>query len=303
MRQKKAGVPASVCSVLPENIDQQSREFMIEHHVAPLQGIHEALDAINNSIWYGTQRQQSLKQSITPKLIVDSRQPIYQSDEWSSKQQLNIAGLNIPASQLVSSGQAAATAQELGFPVVLKVNSSQIAHKTEMGAVIVGLTGTDQVDLAVEKIQQNFAGTEHQLAGNCFIVEKMLESPLTELMVSVRYDQQFGHALTLSSGGVLIELVADAVTLLFPLTDEEIIQGLEKLKVYRLLKGYRGKQAVDKQMLVNAIQQIGNYILKNYQQIAELEINPLFVYPEHTCIIDALVYVFDEKYLEFNCKT
>ena len=292
---KKAGVPASVCSILPENIDQQSREFMIEHHVAPLQGIHEALDAINNSFCYGARRQQSLKQSIGPRLIVDSQQPIYQSDEWSSKQQLNNAGLNIPVSQLVNSGQASVAAQELGFSVVLKVNSSQIAHKTEMGAVIVGLTSTDEVNVAVEKIQRNLAGTDHELAGDCFIVEKMLESPLAELMVSVRYDQQFGHALTLSSGGVLIELVADAVTLLLPATDEEIIQGLEKLKVYKLLNGYRGNPAADKQMLVKTIQQIGDYVLQNHQQIAELEINPLFVYPDHTCIVDVLAYVFDEK--------
>ena len=114
--------------------------------------------------------------------------------------------------------------------------------------------------------------------------------PVAELIVSVRCDPQFGLALTLGSGGFLVELLDDVVTLLLPADRVEILDALKKLKIYPLLDGYRGQSAVDMDKLCESLLAIAQFVEKSQQRIVELEINPLFVYQQETCVVDALAY-------------
>ncbi len=291
----KANIPAAVISTLPENIDIESREFMIEHGIAPLQGIHEALEAINHATWYGNKQSHGIQPLEIKPQNMPANRLTRQQDEWHSKCELKAAGLTVPEGILAKSAQVGASADKLGFPLVLKVNSNQIAHKTELGAIQTNLRDRQQVDQSLEKIMIELEHANPAIHAEKFIVEKMQPSPIAELMISVRHDAEFGHALTLSSGGIFVELFADALTLLLPATQIEIERALEQLKISKLLAGFRSRSKVDMTMLSDSIKRITDYVLENKHRIAQLEINPLFVYPDHTCAVDVLTYVFDEN--------
>ncbi len=184
---------------------------------------------------------------------------------------------------------AAGAAQELGFPVALKMNSPRIAHKTEIGAVCLGLKNVREVHKAVRTMRTDVARTNPELVTDTFLVERMVHKPLAELMVDIRTDSQFGLVMTLSSGGALIELIADAVTLILPASDVEILLALEKLKISHLLNGFRGSAAVNKHRLTETIKRLANYVKANTNRIAEIEINPLFVFADDVYVVDVLM--------------
>jgi succinyl-CoA synthetase beta subunit len=122
-----------------------------------------------------------------------------------------------------------------------------------------------------------------------FLVERMQPAPIAELMIGIRTDAQFGMVLTLAAGGTFAELMADAATLLLPATTRDIRSAIEKLKLARLLQGYRGGRAVDLDMLCRFVQGLCDYVVANRERIAELEINPLFVYEDRVMIVDVLM--------------
>ena len=288
----KARLPAAVCSTLAENIDQQTREYLVESGVAPMQGIHEALNAFKHSIWYGRQRKLSLKRNSIEFVEAMTAAANFQNDEWGSKCELKSAGFRVPPGALVNKDNASAVAEQLGFPVVLKVNSRKIAHKTELGGICLGLSSTTEVDQALEKMQNNISLIMPELEVDSFIIERMLDKPSVELMVSVRHDSQFGLVMTLSTGGILIELLADAVTLILPVADDEILNALNRLKIAPILNGFRGTQPVNIDALVASISQLAAYVQRHSDQISELEINPLFVFKEQVYIVDVLMQKF-----------
>jgi acyl-CoA synthetase (NDP forming) len=292
----KAGIPGMVCSTLSENIDQKTREFLIENHITPSQGITETLDAIAGCVWYQSQRSFVLEAVSSTFEIADCTADTVQIDEHAGKTELHAAGINVPESKLVNAAAATNAAQQLGFPVVLKLNSQHIAHKTEIGAVIIGLNDKPEVDKAMRQMQISVAksnsNSKLKLNTDNFLVEKMLSKPLAELMVNIRHDSQFGMIMTLSSGGILIELLDDAVTVILPAFEAEILRAINQLKISKMLNGYRGSQAVDKISLVNGIKSIIDYAIDNKDRIAEIEINPLFVYPNEVCAVDVLTQVY-----------
>ena len=114
--------------------------------------------------------------------------------------------------------------------------------------------------------------------------------PLAELIVTLRSDPQFGAALVLGSGGALVELVGDAVTLLLPSTADDIEKALQSLRVARLLGGFRGRPKAELSKIAAEIHTLCWAYLQDWATIAEIEINPLFVYSDHVCAVDALVH-------------
>lgn len=285
----KAGVPGAVCSTLPENIDRQTRELLIAEKVAPLQGIHEAVNAISAAAWHGRQRAFVLRNVSAELVMAGGDGAGGPADEWHSKAALQAAGLKIPRGQLTNGGNAARVARQLGFPLALKMNADKIAHKTEIGALRLWLNNATEVNAAVKKMRAEVARTAPEMDTDCFLLEKMAAPPLAELLLDIRADRQFGLALTLSAGGVWVEVLGDAVTLLLPAGEAEILAALEKLKISPLLHGFRGSAAVNRDKLAGKIKGLADYIIAN-RDIAEIEINPLFVYAEEVCAVDAVVW-------------
>ena len=285
-------IPAAICSTLPENLDRQTREHFVSRGIAPMQGINETLDAVAAAVRWGGMHEKISRRTperlaTSDMIYVESRQAV---DEAMTKSWLKDAGLTIPESILCSAQAAPAAAQRLGFPVVLKVVHKDLLHKSDAGAVQLGLASKQSVEKAVDQMCLTVSKKLPDTKEYQFLVERNIAQPIVELIVSVRRDPQFGLALTLGSGGVLVELFDDVVTLLLPADRVEIVDALKKLKIYPLLCGYRQQTAVDIEKLCESVWKIAQFVEKSNQNIVELEINPLFVYEQGTCVVDALAY-------------
>ncbi len=283
-----AGIPGAVCSVLPENMDAEVGRFLVGHGVAPMQGLRETLDAVASAAWLAERRAQivgtpSFSPSVRP---VTAREVV---DEAQGKAVLQEAGVSVPDGIVCCGEDAANAAQNLGFPVALKMIGPGLLHKTELGAVVLNLLSEEEVGSAAMQMAQAVAAADPDAVTDTFLVERMQPSPLAELLVSIRNDPQFGTAMTLASGGTLVELIGDAATLLLPAADCEISAALAQLRVSRLLDGFRGAPKADHGKLVSGLQQLAHLASRAAANICEIEINPLYVYQDHVCAVDVLL--------------
>jgi acyl-CoA synthetase (NDP forming) len=286
-----ANVPAAVCSTLPENIDRDTREMLIAHAVAPMQGIRETLDAIAGAVWYGRRRQQLQGDRFRPAAVATKGGSGIVVDEWKAKTRLRSAGVHTPEGCVASGEDAPAAAAALGFPVALKMLSERLPHKTEAGAVALGLSSEADVRAALERMREHVRRHDAAALTERFLVEKMIDAPVAELLVNLRADPQFGFAMTLASGGVLTELVADAVTILLPAGKIEFEQALARLKLAQLLCGFRGRPTVDRAVIIEALSLLADHVCLHADDLMEVEINPLFVLPDRVCAIDVFMRV------------
>lgn len=288
---RAAGLPAAVCSTLPENIDRETREMLVAHGVAPLQGIREALDAIAGAVWYGRWRKRASAPVPAPVPVPLPPGPVRAIDERQAKERLRTAGMPVPPGRAAGGREAPDAAAEIGFPVAVKLLDESLPHKTGAGAVALGLSSRGEVEDAVARIRAAARRRDAGAPPDRFLVEKMIEPPLAELLVGVRADPRFGLAMTLGSGGVLTELVADAVTLLLPADAGAVEEALGRLRISRLLDGYRGGPPADRAMLVEALCALAAHLCRHAGEVVEVEINPLFVLPERVCAVDAAMRV------------
>ncbi|MGI9464497.1 MAG: acetate--CoA ligase family protein, partial [Aestuariivirgaceae bacterium] len=286
-----AGIPAAVVGTLPENIDRATREMLCAAGVAPMQGLPEALEAIASAAWFGGRRAALEQHPPALPHMTGHAGEVQLIDEWQAKQHLIAAGIAVPDGRLAGGDEAGDAAEALGFPVALKMAGPHLAHKTEAGAVVLGLANRAAVDAAVERIKKSVQRHDAAALTDRFIVEAMAGSPVAELLVNVRNDDQFGLAMTIASGGVLVEVIGDAVTLLLPASSADIDRALSQLRADRLLSGVRGSAGADRGAVVGALQALAAYAATNARQITEIEINPLFVMPDKVIAVDALMRV------------
>ena len=208
--------------------------------------------------------------------------PVKTLDEAAGKAALRAFGLPVPRGRVVAAGDALACAMELGFPVVLKAVSDQLAHKTEAGGVALNLRDGAALSEALARMAH---------LSDRFLVEEMAHEVVLELIVGVQRDAQFGMTLTVGAGGVLVELLQDAATLLFPVARHEVRVALQSLKVWPLLTGFRGKAAGDVDALLDAVMAVADYAQVHAEELVELDVNPVLVLPQGRGVlaVDALI--------------
>jgi acetyl-CoA synthetase len=191
-------------------------------------------------------------------------------DEAESKGLLTRCGVPVPPARVVgSAGEAAAAAGELGYPVVVKALG--VAHKTEVGGVRLGLGSADEVSDAVIAMAE---------LSESYLIEKMVEGVVAELIVGVARDEQFGPYLLVGGGGILVELMKDSASLLLPTTREQVVQALGRLKCAPLLNGFRGAPPADLNAAAEIILAVAGMVENDPSSIIELDINPLMVMAE-----------------------
>ncbi|MCP4328183.1 MAG: acetate--CoA ligase family protein [Alphaproteobacteria bacterium] len=292
---RAAGIPGAICSDLPENIDRKTRDIMVELGVAPLQGISEAMTAMAGAAFLGERRAvmaaaggAAAFRLRTPPLPHGDLEIL---DEWAGKQRLAAAGIAVPAGRLVGAEAAPAAAEEIGFPVVAKLADPRMPHKSEAGAVRVGLNSPAAVAEAVAAIANSVA--DYQPGFNCdvFLIERMIVDAIAELLIGIRRDDVFGHVMVLASGGVLVELVGDARALLLPIDRDGIARALASLKVSELLAGYRGGAAADIDAVVDAVLKVAEFADTYRDKLEELDINPLMVRCDGVVAADVLLRI------------
>ena len=288
---RAAGIPGVVCSILPENLDEEARQYLISLGLAPVQGIEDALAALAAAAQFGALNGDLEARALpsAPRLAFDATL----LDEWEGKRLLAAAGVPLPEGRLCTAAEAPGAAQELGFPVVVKLVHKDLAHKSDAGALKLGLESAAAVAAAVVEIRAAVAAFDPTLETDRFLVERMVAEPLAELLVGIRHDPLFGQALVLGAGGVLVELLRDTATLLLPCDRKAVGDALDGLKVAPLLAGFRGKPAADREALIDAILALADFAMARRDSLAELEVNPLMVCRRGVFAADVLLRLCD----------
>ncbi|WP_424945737.1 acetate--CoA ligase family protein [Candidatus Spongiihabitans sp.] len=283
-----SGGAAATVSIMSETMTDSVREKLIENGITPLQGMQQALAAIEAACRIGmTWNMIRDGRRLPPKIQVSTTaveaHQVYGLDEYQAKQLLKQAGVAVPASSLVSSqAEAARAAAKIGYPLALKAVAAEMTHKSELNAVVVGIASVQQLEQEVERLLN---------ISESLLVEEMVEDAVAELLLGVSHDPQFGHYLVVGFGGTMVELIGDSEILLLPICRDEVIRALKKLKTWPLLNSFRGRPLADVDKVVDTALAIANLVQQRKDDIVELEINPLMVKGRRQGVVaaDALV--------------
>ncbi|HEY9280881.1 MAG TPA: acetate--CoA ligase family protein [Eoetvoesiella sp.] len=212
--------------------------------------------------------------------------------EWFGKQVLRAAGVSVPEGKLVRSiDDAVQAAVKIGYPVVLKAQSAKLAHKTEAGGVAINLKDEASLRTAWEKMTASVHRVQPDLTLDGMLVEAMSSSGL-ELVIGATRDPEWGPMVMVGIGGIHVEVLND-VRLIAPEADaSEILDELNKLKMAKLLHGFRNHPPVDVEAVALAVTQIGKLMLSQ-PSISEIDVNPLMVQArgQGATALDALIVV------------
>lgn len=208
--------------------------------------------------------------------------------EHQSKQLIAAYGIPTPQGGIAQSASDAVTiARDIGYPVAMKIDSVDIAHKSDIGGVVLGVADDEFAAKSFDLIMLN--AKTHAPGAN---IGGVLVQPMarigTEFIIGVKNDAQFGPCVLCGMGGVFVEVFKDTALVPAPLSKKEALAMIDSLKSSALLKGYRGKPPLDIGALADAIVSVGNLAADKRNSLQELDINPLFVYPEGVCAVDAL---------------
>jgi len=187
--------------------------------------------------------------------------------------------------------EAIAAAEVTGFPLVLKIVSPQIVHKSDAGGVITGIHNPEVLRGAFDQIISNVRRSDPSATIEGVMVEQQLKKGL-EIIIGGRIDPAFGKVITVGMGGTLVELIHDVSIRVLPVTPADINAMLHELNGYRLIKGFRNEPPRDKEALVNLIDTIARFFMDS-PDIVEFDINPVFLYEHGVCAVDARFYMDD----------
>ena len=210
--------------------------------------------------------------------------------EYESKGLIAAFGVPTTREELASDAAAAvAAAERIGYPVALKVDSADILHKTEAGAIRLGLDSADAVRTAFDEVTVNARGYDANARVDGVVVQEMVSGGV-ETIVGVSYDEQLGPFLLFGTGGVMVEVYQDVALRLCPITRDDALEMIDEVKGARLLRGFRGAPAADVGALADTLVRVSEMAVQLEGSLVELDINPLMVLPEGQGVkgVDAL---------------
>jgi len=208
--------------------------------------------------------------------------------EIESKEVLQKAGISIIDTKLATSREEAISiSRKLGFPVVLKIASPDIVHKSDAGGVRLGLKTARQVGKAYDDIMQTIRQKYPQARLQGVAVQKMAR-PGVEVIIGMSRDAQFGPVLMFGLGGILVEVLKDVSFRIVPLAKRDAAEMVREIRGYPLLEGYRGQEAVDVAYLEELLIKVSNFVEQN-PELKELDLNPVFAYSDGAVAVDARI--------------
>jgi acyl-CoA synthetase (NDP forming) len=197
-------------------------------------------------------------------------------------------GIALPKSREVTTpAQAAAAAEAIGFPVVLKIRSPDILHKTEAGGVVLDLRSRDAVFAAADALMAAARAFHPGARIDGFLVQEMVAG--VEAIVGARDDALYGPLVLVGAGGILVELARDAALRLLPVSAQDVTTMIDGLKLSKLLAGFRGRPPADRKVFEMAVRALAQFYLDHRARIEDIEINPLMVRPNGAVAVDVRV--------------
>jgi acyl-CoA synthetase (NDP forming) len=278
---QKTGTKGVVMATFTDTISETVAERLGKQGVALLGGIDAGIAGIQAAVDVGAAWRRPLSPPLLAYLGQRQDDPVTVLDESESKRFLARFGVPVPPAKVAHSvEEAAAAAEELGYPVVVKALG--VAHKTEVGGVRLGLGSPGEVSAAV---------TEMSDLSRSYLIEKMVDSVVAEIIVGVARDEQFGPYILVGGGGILVELMKDSVSLLIPTTREQVLHAFGQLKCAPLLNGFRGAPPADLNAAADVILAVVGMVENDPSSIIELDINPLMLLAEGQGVVaaDALI--------------
>ena len=279
---EKAIVLASMADCMPKRIIEECLSLGI----APMVGLDVCLKALNHSYKIG----RAFSSNSSPDLEVlrnsSEHKSKQQLTEYQGKQLLKKYGVTIPMGCLVENvTEAIKAAEEISFPVTLKVSGAKLAHKTELNGVRLNIQNVKTLKEACDDLFK---------ISPELLIEKMIESPICELIIGMDYDPTFGKHIIVGGGGVYVELLQDSSVLILPVSREDIRLALSNLKVFKLLEGYRGGMKGDIEAVIDSVMSVIELIRTN--AVEELDINPLLVLKGSDGVVaaDTLIKLYSE---------
>ena len=270
--------PALVVSGLPESLSADLARELAAAGVTPVRGIGEALAGLDAAVRWGEAVYS--QPPISPAAVPPPGDCVIHFDEAEAKARLGEWGMAVPRGTVTPAAGVGKAAAAIGYPVTIKVLG--IDHKTEGAGVRVGIGTPADLSLVLAEMSERYEGP--------FLVEETVSGVVAELLVSMRRQWPVGWLVTLGAGGVLTELMNDFVHFLAPVDRREVRAGIGKLKVGRLLAGYRGAEPADLEACVAAVCALVEGVLSD-ADVVEVEINPLLATVSGAVAADALLSV------------
>ena len=204
--------------------------------------------------------------------------------EFESKELLKEIGISIPDQKLSSTKEeTVSTAKNIGFPVVLKLMAEDIVHKSDTGAVKLNIKNEEETANAFEELMKIPSQAEKFIS-----VQKMANEPITELILGMTTDAQFGPALMFGIGGILVELLEDVSFRIAPITEYDAREMIKEIKGFPILDGYRGKPKADIDAIIQTLLKVSDLVTK-HEEIYEMDLNPVFIYDKGLICVDARI--------------
>ncbi|MGB9906161.1 MAG: GNAT family N-acetyltransferase [Candidatus Saccharicenans sp.] len=274
----EAGIPTYS---MPE---QAVRAFMVlVNYARNLENLYETPREI--SVEFPVEREK-IRQQVLPWLTAG---PEVLSEE-TSKKILYAYGIPTTLPRLATTREEAVRlSREIGYPVVLKIHSPDITHKTDVGGVVLDLEDDHMVEAAYDRIMQTVIERAPEARIEGVVVQKMVKArDALEMIIGSKKDPTFGAVIMVGLGGTAAEVLKDRSICFPPLNERLARRALEQLKSWPLLKGYRGKPPVNIDKLIEIIIRF-SYLVADYPEIKEIDINPLLVSPEEVVALDARI--------------
>lgn len=279
------GAKAAFVASLPESMPESVGTRMIASGIAPMQGIAETMEAIRIAADIGAVRAHNRARLLQRAHAVDESHA-HMLDEPTGKAALKAFGLTVPKGEVVTISEAANAAERIGFPVVVKAVSDTIAHKTEAGAVKLNLKSRAEVEAAANAMAH---------LSDRVLVEAMQSGVVAEMIIGVTRDPLFGPTLTFGSGGILVELMKDAASLLLPTSREDVERAFDGLKLAHLVNGFRGRARGDRKAAIDTIMAVAAYAEANCDLLVELDVNPVLILEQGAVAVDAMIRTIKDK--------
>lgn len=208
--------------------------------------------------------------------------------EIEAKQVLEDAGVPVSPARLARTrDEAVSMADKLGYPIVLKIVSPQITHKSDVGGVALNLTSKDEVGAAFDRVVASAKKAEPAATIDGVAVQRM-EKQGIEVIVGMIKDPQFGPVLMFGLGGVLVEVLKDVAFRVVPLNERDARQMVHEIKGYSVLEGYRGHDPADVPKLEQLLLKVSAFV-EAHPEVAELDLNPVFAYKDGALAVDARI--------------